>query len=782
MTASDTLPIDSLRDDFLHHLARGPVVVSAATGSGKSTRLPVWASERGPVLVVEPRRVACTALAGFVAGQRNEKPGHTVGYAIRFDQACSDATDIVFVTPGIALRWLREGRLARFHTVMLDEFHERRWDTDLLLALLKMQNRHRLIVTSATLDGPRLAHYLQAPQVASDGRGFPVTAHYHAANDRQMPSARDLPQRVLTAVKQGMAEDDGDVLVFLPGRKEIQQTVATLQPLAAEVIALHASVPAKDQQRALQPGARRRIIVATNVAETSLTIPGVTLVVDGGLERRTHQRNGRTVLSLEAISQASADQRKGRAGRTAPGRVIRLWGENAPLEARTPPEIQREELDELVLAAACAGARVDDLDFPAPLPAHTLQRAREQLAALGALGKDGLATERGQALFALPVDTFFAHLIMAMPDADSQGFMVDLAAALSAWRRPLSLPRSEEGRQALVAWQPHPCDATTLVQAIRQRPPEALKPNHAARDEARQLAGQMRKALGLPAIPDTPPGDLEPVWQAAMQASPRAVFVRREKQTRRDAMGNGSDEVWVSEESRFDDTAEAALVLDSHSVPGRGTRQTFTAATCLAPLSLRALVDGGLAEPRVGPLQQADDEPVATREWLYAGRVIHTETAEPEGDAARQVLADLILDGDFLAPAGEQLRDDLEAWQLYVALGEADGEVPQARPWLLEKLAVLGVERLDDRELLAADDLRFDGIPDWERERFEEKFPRRVNLSDLKLRIHYKVQIRQVIAEYISGGRKGDPKRWELPAWSGWQVKYRKASRLVDVR
>lgn len=789
MAHHDSLPIDAIQNTVAAALQDGHVVVSAATGSGKSTRLPLWAAVSGRVLVVEPRRVACTALAGFLALQRNQSPGQSVGYAIRFDQACTDATEIVFVTPGIALRWLRENRLASFDTVMLDEFHERRWDADLLLALLKKQSQHRLIVTSATLEGTRLAHYLQARQVSSDGRGFAVDEHYQAANDRQMPSARDLAQRVLAAVQQGIKEDAGDVLVFMPGRKEIQQTTTTLKGLDAEVIPLHAGVSTKDQQRALQSGSGRRVIVATNVAETSLTIPGVTLVVDSGLERRTHQRNGRTVLSLQAISQASADQRKGRAGRTAPGRVVRLWGANAPLEARTPPEIHREELADLVLAAACAGVRIEALSFPDSLPAHTVQRAQTQLTALGALTRDGLASERGQALFDLPVDTFFAHLIMAMPDAGSRGFMVDLAAALSAWRRPLALPRSEEGRQALASWQPCPCDATTLVKSVRQMPPDTLKSNYAARDEARKLAAQMRTLLALPAIPEALEEDRQPIWQAAMTAFPGAVFVRRASQKRRHAMGNGDSEVWISEESRFEEGAEAALVLDSHSVPGRGTRETFTAATCLAPLSLMSLVEQGLAQSRVGPVRQHNGEPVASREWCYAGRVIHTEVAEPEGAAARQVLARLILSGQCLAPAGEQLLNDLEAWRLYLALGEGEqgnetksGEdVPEAEAWLLEKLSSLGVENMEDRELIGASDLRFVGVPDWQRQWFDDKYPRQVSLSDLKLRIHYKVPIRQVIAEYVSGGRKGDPKRWELPAWSGWKVKYRKASRLVDV-
>ena len=782
MTRADALPIDPLKAGFLDALERGPVVVSAATGSGKSTRLPVWAADHGPVLVVEPRRVACTALAGFLASQRDQAPGDDVGYAIRFDQACSDQTRLVFVTPGIALRWLQEGRLARFATIMLDEFHERRWDTDLLLALLKRNGDHRLVVTSATLDGPRLAHYLGAEALHSEGRGYPVTARYHADNDRRMPAPRDLAARVREAVRAGLADDDGgDVLVFLPGRREIHQSAAALGDLDAEVLALHAGVTGEEQRRALTPGPRRRVILATNVAETSLTIPGVTLVVDSGLERRTHQRNGRTVLSLTPISQASADQRQGRAGRTAPGRVIRLWGENAPLEPRTPPEIQREELAELVLAAACAGHPAAALEFPDRLPAHTLERAERQLIALGALDDDGLATERGRALFALPVDTFFAHLIMAMPDATAQGFMVDLAAALSAHRRPLSLPRDEDGRRALADWEPRPCDATTLVRAVRQTPPDSLKPNRAARDEARQLATQMRTLLQLPALPATLDEDVPAILAAALNAAPRAVFVRRENQRRRDAMGNGGEEVQVGEDSRFAEDAEAALVLDSHSLPGKGTRQTLTLATCLAPVPLRALVTRGLAEPETGDVEWDGGEPLVTRHWCYAGRRIHTDSARPQGDAARRVLARLILDGECLAPAGERLVDDLDAWRLYLALGHDQGEAPEPAPWLEQRLAELGVETLDDRALLEAPDLRFPGIPDWERERFDEKYPRRVTLSDLTMRAHYHIAQRQVELEHLSGKRKAAPRRWELPAWSGWRVRYRKASRVVDV-
>ncbi|MFE8071093.1 helicase-related protein [Marinobacteraceae bacterium S3BR75-40.1] len=778
---SAELPIDALQDRFRRELAEQHLVVTATTGSGKSTRLPLWAAEQGSVLVVEPRRVACTALAGFLAEQP-DNTGHRIGHAIRFENTCTPDTRIAFVTPGVALRWLNQGQIDRFRTVMLDEFHERRWDTDLLLALLKHADRHRLVITSATVEGKRLADYLGGSLLEAQGRSHPVSVQYQAPASHHMPTLDGLETRVRRAVAICLAESGGDVLVFLPGKREIQTCEQALQSLPVETVALHAGASMAEQRRALNPGAQRRVILATNVAETSLTIPGVTAVVDSGLERRTHRRNRRTVLGLQPISQASADQRRGRAGRTRPGMAVRLWGAHAPLESRTPPETQREELSELVLAAACAGVTVDQLVFPEPLPPHAVEQAQAQLGAMGAIDGAGHVTEHGRKLFALPIDTLFAHLISAMPDEASRGFMVDLSAALSSGPRPIRLPRSAEGRETLKQWQPRGCDATTLVAAVRSQPPEAAGGNRQARQEARKLAGQIRDLLDLPAIPDTPEVIPDRVLQACIQALPELAFVRRKHHKRRDAMGNGQSEVWIAEDSRLDDDVEAAVVFDSHSMPGKGTRQTLTLATCAAPLELRALVESGLAQPQLGDVVEDDDGIHVQRDWYYAGRVVHTETIEPQGAVARQVLVSMILDGRLLAPSGERLRDDLAAWGLYVALGNADGDVPEAADWLQERLATLGVETLADSELLEPEDLAFEGIPSWERERFDTKYPRFVSLGDLKLAIHYKVPLRQVVAEYVSGSRKTAPQRWELPAWSGWKVKYRKASRIVDVR
>ena len=779
------LPIDKLREPFDTALEQGHVVVAAATGSGKSTRLPLWARHQGRVLVVEPRRLACTALATYLAGQDGSAPGEEIGYAIRFDSRCSRDTGLIFATPGVALRWLGEDGLAGFDTVMLDEFHERRQDTDLLLGLLARGRRHRLVVTSATLAASSLGRWLDAAVLECDGQGHPVEAHHLESDARAMPTLRNLESRVTEAVHMALARSDGDVLVFLPGRGEIRAAARALEGLEAEVLTLHASSPAARQQQALAPGSRRRVILATNVAETSLTIPGITAVVDSGLERRTGHRNGRTVLTLAAISASSARQRAGRAGRTAPGICLRLWGRAAPLQEFTPPEMQREQVADTMLAAAAAGEALEALPLPDPPPEKALVQARARLQAMGAVDDRDRITAHGRRLFALPIDPLFAHLVSAMPDDASRGAMADLAAALSGTVSLVSLPRDEEGRRALQQWQPVPCDATTLIAALRSRPPATLHASQRARQEARRLATRIRGALDLPPPPEQPDFDREALLRAVVRAAPELAFVRREK--RRHALGNGESELQVDRASRFDEEHEAALVFDDHSVPaGRGTRQNLTLGTCMAPVPLKWLAGEGIGEERQARIRWEEDQLVAVMERHHAGRVIATRETEPEGELLREALAELILRSELLVPAGDRLVEELRQWRLWVALGhnegeEDEGEVPDARDWLVRRLATLGVDAASDVALLEPEDLRFQGIPVTERERFDERYPARLNLGDLILAVHYDTGRRQVTVERIGGRRRKDPARWELPAWKGWKIQYRRGSRVVDI-
>ncbi|MEQ6884203.1 helicase-related protein [Salicola sp. Rm-C-2C1-2] len=776
------LPIDDHRGSFNQALERGHVVVTADTGSGKSTRLPLWATEKGATLVIEPRRVACTALVDFLARQQETRLGEGIGHAVRFDVRCTDQTPLVFATPGMALRWLGEGGLERFSTVILDEFHERRWDTDLLLALLHHQGMHHLVVTSATFAAESLSRHLAAPLIEAEGRRFPVTVEYEAKDERQMPDGRHLAERMARTVRRALKDTQGPVLAFLPGRGEIRDTAQALGEPGVAVVTLHATVDAESREAALAEDGGQRVILATNVAETSLTIPGVTAVVDSGLERRTHQRNGRTVLGLAAISQAAADQRSGRAGRTEPGRAIRLWGRGAPLETRTAPEIQREELTELVLAAGCAGTSAGTLSFPDPLPAKAYQAAFARLHHMGAVDDSGVATDYGQRLFQLPIDSFFAHLISAMPDAPTRGAMADLTAALSTRPRLFRFPEDEDRRRALGDWLPEPCDATTLIAMLRTRPPSPLSVSEQARREARQLAGRIREALELPAIPNEPLADPAHLRQAIARAAPELIFVRREK--RRQAMGNDAREALPDDTSRLPEETEAALVLDEHSIPGkRGHRQTITIATCLAPVPLELLDELDLGEVRFGQVRIEDGEPRVRRERVFANRVVSTADTAPTGSELRQALADLILQGELLPAVGEQLASDIQQWSLYVALGHGEGQVPDsADQWLCQRLDALGVTEPGDEQLIEPGDLAFEGIPEWEREAFDRRHPRCVSLGDLVMDVSYEPAARRITLDYRHGPRKTPPKRWELPSWKGWQVRYRRASKVVTVQ
>ncbi|MCP3700311.1 MAG: DEAD/DEAH box helicase, partial [Aliivibrio sp.] len=218
------LPINAIHSEFSSVILTKNAVVQSETGSGKSTHLPLWAAEYGRVLVIEPRRIACTALAEYLAQQSSKALGEDIGYAIKLDSRFCEESKIVFVTPGIALKWFMEDKLVSFSHIMIDEFHERRWDTDLLLSLLLDHQQHRLILTSATIDTKPLASYANATILTANGRQFSVQISYISEHSQQMPSTSDIEQRIISTLKTVIQRGEtGDILVFLPGKKEIMQ-------------------------------------------------------------------------------------------------------------------------------------------------------------------------------------------------------------------------------------------------------------------------------------------------------------------------------------------------------------------------------------------------------------------------------------------------------------------------------------------------------------------------------------------------------------------------------
>ncbi len=442
------LPIDAVLPELAGALDHcGAAVLVAPPGSGKTTRVPPSLVPRwGRVWVLQPRRVAARLAARQVALQQGVPLGTTVGYSVRHDRRTSSATTIEFLTEGLLTRRLQaDPFLEGVGCVVLDEFHERGLHADLALALLREVREARddlaVLVMSATLDPGPVATFLgDCPIIRGEGRPYPVTVSWD-----ELPDERPLPLRVARAVREQLAAGDGDVLAFLPGVRELEDTAEALSDVPAEVALLHGRLRLDDQERALQPGQTRRVVLATNIAETSLTVPGVRAVVDAGLARapRWEPTLGLERLETVRVSRASADQRTGRAGRLGPGRCRRLWtqAEDRRLEAFSPPELVRADLTGTVLELLRWGAHPETFRwFEAPPPAH-LAQALETLASLGAL-QDGGLSPLGEALASLPVDPRLARVVI---EGHRRGCLKAAAAAAALASERDLLPQDESG-------------------------------------------------------------------------------------------------------------------------------------------------------------------------------------------------------------------------------------------------------------------------------------------------------------------------------------------------
>jgi ATP-dependent helicase HrpB len=425
-------------------------VLRAPTGVGKTTRVPPalldWGvAEKGRILMLEPRRLAARAVARRMADERGGRLGEEVGYHVRFDRQCGPQTRILVVTPGILIRQLHDDPfLASTRVVIFDEFHERGLESDLALGMVRLVQQTvrpelRIVVMSATLAVEAVSAYLGGcPIIASEGRSFPVEIVHEARSEHQ-----PWPLAVARTVEGTLDRTPGDLLVFLPGLQEIRQTARHLETLAAErdlaVLPLHGELPAEQQDAALLPQKRRKVVLATNVAETSVTVEGVSGVVDSGLARLMvfDPRIGLDRLQLTPISRASADQRAGRAGRTQPGICVRLWsaGAHRARPEQTEPEIRRVDLAGAVLQLLHLG-EADVLRFPwlEPPREATVAQAIALLRRLGALD-DGGITDLGRAMARLPVHPRLSRLLLEGRRL-GEAKRVAMAAALLSERDP----------------------------------------------------------------------------------------------------------------------------------------------------------------------------------------------------------------------------------------------------------------------------------------------------------------------------------------------------------
>ncbi len=441
------LPIDAFLPEIVRSLESVPrLVLMAEPGAGKTTRLPpalldAAFARQGQVLVLEPRRIAARLSAQRVAAELGERVGQSVGYVVRFEREVSEKTRIIFLTEALLTRRLLDDpMLSGVNTVVLDEFHERSLHTDLGLALLRRMGQHarpdlRLIVMSATLDAERVAAFLDAPIVRVPGRTFPVSVDY-----LERPDERRLDEQVAAAVRKlavrGLA---GDVLVFLPGAAEIRFAHKACASVAAnfdlELAMLHGDLDRAEQDRAISPGQRRKVILATNIAETSLTLEGVVAVIDSGLVRSAGHSpwSGLPSLNTQKASQASATQRAGRAGRVRAGLCLRLYTKpDHDLRPRFDvPEIAKSDLceTELLLRALLAGD-AETLAWLEPPPVAAKQAADALLVRLGAVDETRRVTDLGRLLLAMPVHPRVGRLAIAAAERGFHEEGATLAALL----------------------------------------------------------------------------------------------------------------------------------------------------------------------------------------------------------------------------------------------------------------------------------------------------------------------------------------------------------------
>ncbi len=436
------LPVFEIADALtaaVSHDDRPRVLLKAPTGSGKSTAVPgmlLDAGIAGKILVIEPRRMAARLLAGWVAKQRRATLGREVGYAVRFDTRYQNDSRIIYLTDGVFQRWIQDDpALEGVGAVVFDEFHERRLAVDVALARCLDLQEHsrpdlRVVAMSATLETAGLADYLApAAMFEAGGRTFPVEVAYRPprpqTNDRRGGPPREIPvwERMAAVCKEAIAlPDAGNILMFLPGTHEIRRTIELLENGSIargwDVFPLYSALPPAAQEAAIAPGPRPKIIVATNVAETSLTIEGVRTVIDSGLARIAsfEPRRGIDTLLIKKISRAAAEQRTGRAGRTALGRCFRLWSEadHARREAFEAPEVHRVDLGEAVLLLKAAGvSEIRDFRWLDAPTEESLARAERLLHDLGALDGAGRLTSEGRKMAALPLEPRFSRLMLA---------------------------------------------------------------------------------------------------------------------------------------------------------------------------------------------------------------------------------------------------------------------------------------------------------------------------------------------------------------------------------
>ncbi|MBX2811726.1 MAG: DEAD/DEAH box helicase [Myxococcales bacterium] len=781
-----TLPIYSIKDRFIRAVELGPVIVTAATGSGKSTEIPRWCPK--PVIVVEPRRIACRALATRVAELETTTVGQRVGYVVRDDVRVSTQTDIVFATPGVVLRKLNH-YLKSSATFVLDEIHERTLELDLLLALTRSRSR-RLVLMSATVNADQITQELGGQRLHAEGRAFPVDITYDT-HSSTVPTTERLAGRVVNVIRS-LEPLEGDVLVFLPGKAEIRQVKQTL-PSHIRALELHGTLTPEAQSKIFK-SSPPKVILSTNVAETSVTVPNVRVVVDSGLVRQVRYVQGRGTLSLRAIARDSADQRAGRAGRLMAGQCIRLWRPHAHLDAHTLPEIRRMSLVPIVLAARACGAdptKLRWLDAPAE---HALQTATEELQALGALTQTGSITERGRSLFQLPVDPWLGQVLIEAEKRSLLEPIIDLVSALSP-RRSLfaTVPTREDDPRS------HGCDLIAAIDALRGLGGPSVDVH--ALSEAMLHRSRLRRLYRLPDVPPQAIStkDRKRLIETILLADSRAARIGRRRGRNQAWGGHGTElsldrrsAVAIAQQQEPHGNWPDAIVVLALRSQQDGTR-TSLIATAAAPITLEELNSLKLGAVKLGQVDLVDGKIKTQLERVLAGKVLGTEQITPTGEILRTAIVSLMKQNRIFKGIFKEAEQQLENHKLAKRLLNAqlikaypgDEDLPLSTAdtitFLTQRLKQLGLESDEDRQLVDREDLLPQSLPIHLSEALDRDYPRRVDLGEAQYTVQYDLGARRANLMLESGQRKSPPPRSYLPRFPGFKVSIQAGGTLIDL-
>lgn len=650
------LPIDPLLPEIVASLRERPtLVVEAPPGAGKTTRVPralldAGLARAGRIVVLEPRRLAARMAARRVADEMGERVGETVGYTVRFEDVSSARTRVRFVTEGVLSRAIvASPELGGVDVVVLDEFHERHLQGDLALALVERLRRSkrpelRVVVMSATLATAPIAAYLDAPVLRSEGRRFDVAIDHPPA-----PDDRPLASQVASAVRRLVGEGlEGDVLVFLPGAAEIRRAREACERIAAQagldVVPLHGDLAPREQDAAVQPGARCKVILSTNVAESSITIEGVAAVVDSGLARVASHApwSGMPRLRVERISRAAAAQRAGRAGRTREGKCLRLYT-RADFESRAEhdvPEIRRLDLAQTMLEVRAIAGREQVPWLEAP-PEDRVRAAEDLLRSLGAIDTAGDVTDLGRSLLRFAVHPRAARVVV---EAERRGVCDDacvVAAILAEGDiRAASKARFADRTQRDAATETS--DLGALVDLFREAEASAFSAGamRAADLDARATHAVARAAAELRTRSrrdrTTRAGDPDSAIRLALLAGfPDRVAKRVRCGSRQIALaGGGAAE--LSEASVVRD-APWMVALEAEERP-RGSSALVRLASAIEPEWLIDLFPAEVAEKREIAWDARAERVVARDTMTWRGLLLHAADVEPTDDEAARVL------------------------------------------------------------------------------------------------------------------------------------------------